>query len=94
MSTIIRVQEKSVSTDPEQLDDVSAILYYCETIYCIVVFNEALIFLYKCIILYQYGLLFFNRFRTLLARPRRLPGASHPGGTSQPKSHIHQGGYL
>lgn len=45
MSTSIRLQEKSVSTDPEELEDVS-VIYYCETICSIEIFNETLLFFF------------------------------------------------
>lgn len=37
---------------------------------------------------------FSNRIGTLLARLRRLSGASHSGSVGQSQSHIHQSGYL
>jgi len=47
MSTSILVQEKAVSTDPEQLGDVSVINNYCETIFCSnEVFSETLLFIF------------------------------------------------
>lgn len=45
--------------------------------------------------MYHIIIYYFNRsFTLLLVRLRRLSGASYPGGTDQPQSHIHQGRHL
>lgn len=54
MSTSIRLQEKAVSTDPEQLGDVSVIIYYRQTIYCSnEVFNKTLFFFFVLYIIIE-----------------------------------------
>lgn len=96
MNTRLRVQEKAVSTDPVRSGDVSVSHYrFALMSFNLFFFYAKATLLFSCSCVGLFIFIFSNRFCTLLsARLRRLSGASHPGGVSQPQSHIHQGGYL